>query len=76
MNDNEVLKWILFGLIITHFILSSYMWIKNDSIKQDSNKLNSILRNNNKIFFLSVIIFSVSLLFISLIIFDKENDDE
>lgn len=77
MNDTDVLKWIIFGLIIFHFIISSFMWIKNDSIKFEMNDKhkNKFIGNNGKIFFLSVIIFSISLLFISLTIFDK-NDEE
>jgi len=79
MNDTDVLKWIIFGLIIFHFILSSFMWIKNDSIKFETNdkqinKFHQFLGNNGKIFFLSIIIFSISILFISLTIFEKDDE--
>lgn len=74
MNDTEVLNWIIFGLIIAHFFLSSYMWIKNDNTKEEKNKLHNILKHNGKIFFLSIIIFTVSLLFISLNIFNNDNE--
>lgn len=81
MNDTEILKWIIFGLIILHFLLSSFMWIKNDSIEieeQGKQKINfkRLFQNNGKVFFLSIIIFSLSLLFISLDIFDKNDEEE
>ena len=80
MSDTDVLKWIIFGLIILHFILSSFMWIRNDSIKfqtkdKEMSKFHQFFGNNGKVFFLSVIIFSISILFISLTIFDKDDEE-
>lgn len=79
MNLQEIFRWIVFGLLIVHFLISATMWIINDNGKSSSilksnisfKGLCELLKNNSKVYLLSVIIFGVSILFISLVLFEK-----
>lgn len=79
MNQQEIYRWIVFGLLITHFLISSTMWIINDTGKsvETVKKQTTIqalcnrVKNNSKLYFLSVVLIGISILFISLVIFEK-----
>lgn len=79
MNLHEIFRWIVFGLLITHFLISATMWIINDNGKSKNflktnmslKGLCDLLKNNSKIYLLSVIIFGVSILLVSLVLFEK-----
>lgn len=79
MDLQEIYRYIVFGLLIVHFLISSSMWIINDKGKTSSKlkmnlSLSSLcdkLKNNSKVYLLSVIICGVSILFIALVLFEK-----
>lgn len=82
MHEKDVYKWVIFALLILHFIVSATMWIINDDGKSsDMLKINfslkkicEKLKNNCKVYLLSLIIFGISILLISLEIFQKVNE--
>lgn len=79
MNQSEIYRWIIFGLLIIHFLISATMWIINDSSKPvKTSKRDTVIqslcnrmKNNSKLYFLSIILIGVSVLFVSLVIFEK-----
>lgn len=83
MNQNEIYRWIIFGLLIVHFLISATMWIINDSSKPiKTSKRDTVIqslcnrmKNNSKLYFLSVVLIGVSVLFVSLVIFEKPSNE-
>ena len=79
MHLHEIFRWVIFSLLIVHFLISATMWIINDNGKNTNmyktdfslKGICNLLKNNSKVYLLSVIIFGISILFISLVIFEK-----
>lgn len=79
MNLHEIFRWVIFSLLIVHFLISATMWIINDNGKNTNmyktdfslKGICNLLKNNSKVYLLSVIIFGISILFISLVMFEK-----
>ena len=79
MHEKEIYRWVVFGLLIVHFLISSTMWIINDTGKSVTipktnsflQKISHQLKNNSRIYLLSVITIGISILFVSLVIFEK-----